>query len=255
MKFDDLDARMRVFETAQDYQVLPEIFMVARIDGRGFTKLTKEIHKFEAPYDERFRDIMVDTVCHLMNCGFRIVYGSTQSDEISLLFHRNADAFGRKIRKYNSILASEAGAAFTLKLGSIGTFDCRISLLPTEKLVIDYFRWRQEDASRNALNSHCYWLLRKQGKSVRQATDFLNGHSTSGKNELLFSNGVNFNKIPAWQKRGVGVYWDVVSKEGYNPVSKQATQTTRRQLKVDLQLPMKNAYTSLLQSLIVAATQ
>lgn len=30
--------------------------MVARIDGRGFTRLTKEVHKFDAPYDERFRD-------------------------------------------------------------------------------------------------------------------------------------------------------------------------------------------------------
>jgi len=42
MKFDDLDARMRVFETAHDYLVLPGIYMVARIDGRNFTRLTKE---------------------------------------------------------------------------------------------------------------------------------------------------------------------------------------------------------------------
>ena len=53
MKFDELDERMRVFETAHDHRVLPGIFMVARIDGRGFTRLTKEVHKFKAPFDEK----------------------------------------------------------------------------------------------------------------------------------------------------------------------------------------------------------
>lgn len=68
MKFDDLDARMRKFETAHDHCVLPGLFMVARVDGRSFTRLTREVHRFEAPYDVRFRDHMVTTVEHLMNC-------------------------------------------------------------------------------------------------------------------------------------------------------------------------------------------
>src|SRR2546427_7501244 len=87
MKFDELDEKMRVYETALDHCVLPEMFMVARIDGRGFTRLASEVHQFKAPFDERFRDMMVSTTEHLMNCGFRVVYGYTQSDEISLLFH------------------------------------------------------------------------------------------------------------------------------------------------------------------------
>jgi tRNA(His) 5'-end guanylyltransferase len=66
MKFDDLDARMRVYETANDLCVLPGLWMIARLDGRGFTRLTKEVHKFEAPFDERFRDYMVATVEHLI---------------------------------------------------------------------------------------------------------------------------------------------------------------------------------------------
>jgi len=41
MKFDELDTKMRVFETTHDYCVLPEIYMAVRLDGRGFTKLTK----------------------------------------------------------------------------------------------------------------------------------------------------------------------------------------------------------------------
>lgn len=123
MKFDDLGLKIRVYETAHDYCVLPEVYMVARIDRRGFTKLTKEIHQFEAPYDIRFRDYMVETTKHLMDSGFRVIYGYTQSDEISLLFHIDEDVFGRKIRKYNSILAGEASAKFSVSLGDVACFD------------------------------------------------------------------------------------------------------------------------------------
>ncbi len=169
MKFDDLNAKMRVYETAQDRCVLPEMYMVARIDGRGFTRLTKEVHQFEAPFDERFRNLMIETVKHLMNCGFNIIYGYTQSDEISLLFHPNENLFGRKTRKYNSVLAGEASAKFSSILGDVGAFDCRVSELPNKKLVEDYFRWRNEDAHRNALNAHCYWRLRQDNHSRSQA--------------------------------------------------------------------------------------
>jgi len=108
MNFDQLNKRMRVFETLNDEHVLPGIYMVARIDGRSFSQLTREGQQFDAPYDERFRDCMVETVVHLMDCGFRVVYGYTQSDEISLLMHINESVFDRKLRKYNSVLAGEA---------------------------------------------------------------------------------------------------------------------------------------------------
>lgn len=66
MKFDDLDARLRVFETAHDHCALPGLYLVARLDGRGFTRLTKDVHPFEAPFDVRVRDLMVATTEHLM---------------------------------------------------------------------------------------------------------------------------------------------------------------------------------------------
>jgi len=114
MKFSELDKKMRVYETAADLCVLPSLYMVARIDGRCFTRLTKEVHKFESPYDIKFRDMMVATVKHLMECGFNVKYGYTQSDEISLLFSYCENTFERKLRKMNSILAGEASAKFSL---------------------------------------------------------------------------------------------------------------------------------------------
>ena len=60
----------------------------------------------------------------------------------SLLFAPNEQLFGRKLRKYNSTLAGEAGAKFSLLIGDMATFDCRISQLPDVELVVNYFRWR-----------------------------------------------------------------------------------------------------------------
>lgn len=250
MNFDDLDARMRVFETAHDQLVLPGIWMAARIDGRSFTWLTREIHQFAAPFDERFRDLMVATTEHSMNCGFRVIYGYTQSDEISLLFARDEDTFNRKLRKYESILAGEASAKFSLSLGSHAAFDCRISQLPSEELVVDYFRWRNEDAHRNALNAHCYWLLRKQGQSATRATKALLRLSVSDKNELLFQSGINFNEIPKWQKRGIGLYWENFEKAGVNPLTGQNVTALRRRIRTDFELPMKEAYSEFICGLL-----
>ena len=250
MKFDELDRKMRVFETSSDLCVLPGIHMVARIDGRNFTRLTKEVHKFEAPFDPIIRDYMVATTQHLMQCGFRVIYGYTQSDEISLLFHIDESAFERKLRKYNSILAGEASAKFTLLMGDLAAFDCRICQLPTHDLVVDYFRWRSEDAHRNALNAHCYWMLRKQAIAVNEATNFLLRRSVAEKNELLFQNGINFNTLPNWQKRGIGLYWEMFEKAGANPVTGEATTTDRRRIKVDLDLPMKEEYGQFISALI-----
>lgn len=250
MKFDELDKRMRVYETAHDFSVPPNMYMVARIDGRGFTKLTKEKHAFKRPFDEQFRDLMIETTKHLMNCGFKVIYGFTESDEISLLFDLNITTFSRKLRKYNSVLAGEASAKFSVLLGDIGVFDCRISQLPRQQDVIDYFRWRNEDAHRNALNAHCYWLLRKKGETPKEATKEIEGKSTSFKNELLFANGINFNDLPSWQKRGIGFYWKNVEKIGWNPLTEQEVISMKQEIQVDLEIPMGDNYNLFIQELL-----
>lgn len=252
MKFDDLDSRMRIFETAHDFCVLPGIHMVARLDGRGFTRLTKDVHRFEDPFDIRFRDMMLSTAEYLMTgCGFNVAYGYTQSDEISLLFASNENGFQRKLRKLQSVLAGEASARLSLELGGIAVFDCRISQLPTVDLVIDYFRWRNEDAHRNSLGAHSYWLLRKQGKSVAEATGEIEGLSVAKKNELLFQNGINFNDLPAWQKRGCGLYWEVFERPAENPVTGEKVVAKRRRVKRDLELPMKDDYSEFVRKFVI----
>ncbi len=250
MNFDELDKKMRIYEQSLDQVLVPDMYMVARLDGRSFTKLTKEVCKFEAPFDEHFRDMMVNTTKALMDCGFRIVYAFTESDEISLLFDKDEDAFGRKVRKYNSTLAGEASAAFSLELGMVATFDCRMAPLPNEERVEDYFRWRQEDANRNALNSHCYWMLRKEGKSVREATAELEGKGVSFKNDLLFSRGINYDNLPSWQKRGIGLWKEYFDKEGLNPITGERTMAKRSRIHVEYELPLGNDYGTMIRQYV-----
>lgn len=242
MKFDDFDKEMRIYEESLDQYILPDMYIAARLDGRSFTRLTKEICEFEAPFDVKFRDLMVETVKSLMNVGFRIVYGYTESDEISVLFHHDDNTFGRKVRKINTTLAGEASAAFSLALGQAATFDCRVIPLPNKSRVADYFVWRQEDSHRNSLNAHCYWALRKEGKSQNDATMELEGKSVAYKNELLFQKGINYNDLPSWQKRGIGVYFTDVWKEGFNPVKKEKIMAKRRELFADYELPLGEDY-------------
>ena len=112
-------------------------------------------------------------------CGVKVAYDYPQSDEISLLFGPDDDGFGRKLRNLLSILSGEASAQFSLLLCAKAVIDCRISQLPSTESVVDYFCWRAEDAHRNAPNARCYWLLRRQGRDVVQATEALRGLAKS----------------------------------------------------------------------------
>ena len=251
MRFEELDARLRTFETNDDHCVLPGLHIVVRLDGRGFTRQTREVWRLDAPFDVRFRDHMLDTVEHLMTaCGFGVVYGYTQSDEISLLLRRDDATFGRKTRKLLSILAGEASARFTLAMGQMACFDARICPLPTEAHVIDYFRWRHEDAHRNALNAHGYWLLRGQGQSAQAATAALAGLSVADKNELLFRGGIQFNTLPAWHKRGAALYMREETRPGVDPRTGASRPALRRVLHRDLELPVGEAYGAFVRAFV-----
>ncbi|EHL70957.1 tRNA(His) guanylyltransferase Thg1 family protein [Cloacibacillus evryensis] len=255
MKFDEMDKMMRVYEESLDQYIIPGYRIVVRIDGRCFTRLTKQILKLKTPFDEKMRDYMVETVRHLIDCGFGIMYGFTESDEISLLFRLSDETFGRKTRKLNSILAGEASSVFSLQVGVPVSFDCRVIPLPNAEKVVDYFLWRQEDAHRNALNAYCYWTLRNEKLDERAATKQVSGLSVGEKNELLFARGINFNNIPAWQNGGVGIYRESYQKKGYNPLTGQAGKADRFRLKTEYNLPVKQEYAEFIKTLLMTDAQ
>lgn len=250
MRFKDFDTKMRTFEQSLDQHIIPEMYIVVRLDGRGFTKLTKEICDFEKPFDVRFRDLMTETVKHLMNCGFKIAYGYTQSDEISLLLEPDDNTFNHKVRKINSVLAGEASGFFSVKLGKPVCFDCRVIPLPNLELVKDYFAWRQEDASRNCLNGWCYWTLRKENFSKGKATSLLKCATLEQKKKLLFDYKINYDEIPQWQKLGIGMYLQDSQHKGYNPVTKQEVSVIRKRLTENYELNQGDEYKNLIEHII-----
>lgn len=241
MKSDNLDARMRRLEAYHGLEVLPGLHPVVRVDGRSFTKLTRGM---EHPFDIKFHDCMVATATALL-VELGGLYAFTESDEISVLLPPDTDLFGREVEKIVSISAGVASATFSLELGKAAHFDSRVWVGVSEVDVIDYFRWRQSDASRCCLNSWCYWTLRKSGCTVKQATEALEGQSFSAKNELLFKHGINFNNVSTWQKRGVGLYWEDFEKAGFNPKLKTTSTAIRRRICVDRELPRGLDYADL----------
>lgn len=240
MKFNSLDARMRELEYFHGIRLPLGMWAVIRVDGRSFSRFTAQA-EFNKPFDERFSGYMRETAAALLD-GLHGIYAYTESDEISVLFKRSWDIFDRELEKLISISASMAASKFTQLTGFFVQFDSRVWISASEEDVIDYFRWRQTDATRCAINGICYWTLRKEGKAVKETTELLDSLNFAAKNELLFQRGINFNEFPAWQKRGVGLYWEDYEKEGFNPVTQQPVKALRKRVKVDLELPLGDAY-------------
>jgi tRNA(His) 5'-end guanylyltransferase len=250
MKTSDFEKRMRAGECFHNIRILPEAWVVLRMDGHGFTRFTNE--RFEKPFDPTFHEHMITAARALLE-KFQGLYAYTESDEISILLSRGWDLYDRELEKASSLSAALASATVTQACGEAVQFDGRAWVGAREEDVVDYFRWRQNDAARCALNGWCYWTLRKSGQGAAQATSTLHRKSVSSKNELLHRHGINFNSLPLWQRRGTGIHWERFEKEGFDPIRRTTVRTSRRRLKVDRELPMKLEYERFLGKMIGAS--
>lgn len=239
MNHNEFERKMRQGEMYHALRLPPNAWTVVRIDGRSFSRYTES--RFDKPFDPRFRDLMLATVRSLM-AETNALYGYTESDEISLLLPRTWAMFDRELEKTVSVLAGVASAAFSVAAGEAAHFDARVWVGSTDADVIDYFRWRQSDATRCCLNGWVYWTLRNEGATVQEATQAMEKQSVAWKNETLFERGVNFNELPLWQRRGIGLRWEEHEIEGENPTNGERTAAVRRRLVEDAELPMREAY-------------
>ena len=235
---------MREGEWFHDQRVPRGMWSVIRMDGRCFSRLTRY---FSKPFDFSFRDAMTLTARDVLK-EMGGAYAYVESDEISVLLRPDYDFCSREVEKIVSLSASVATAKFNVEIWNRNSFypnahfDSRIWIGANESAVIDYFRWRMSDSTRCALNGWCYWKLREDGLSERAATSALYGMGPDGKNELLFQRGINFNDLPAWQRRGTGLRYETYEKEGFNPKTQKFVKCVRRRIMTDDDLPMKDAY-------------
>lgn len=247
MKPEELEFRMRGLECFRSLQIATDAWTIIRLDGRAFTGFTAS--RFSKPFDERLRDLMIEAAAALLQ-DFQGLYAHTFSDEISVVFAPGWEIFNGRVEKLVSLSAGLASAAFTRALGDAAHFDSRIWQSGHRDEVIDYFRWRQSDAARCALHGWCYWTLRHAGISSEQAVGMLDGQGKDQQKLLLGRHGIEFDEIPLWQRRGVGLHWQGYEKPGFDPVKGEAVMARRRRIERQLQLPAGDAYSEFLDGLL-----
>lgn len=209
----DIGDRMKLYEGMETERTLmPGLPVCIRLDGRAFHTFTKGLQQ---PYDDRFRDLMVDTTRALVNeTGASVGY--TQSDEITLILwsdERDSQPYFKgRIQKINSMLASFCSVTFNRlvpkylpeKASTMPLFDCRVWNVPSLEEAANVVLWRELDATKNSVSSAAQSMFSHKR---------LHGLDSSQMQELMFSEkGVNWNDYPAKFKRGVYVARQVVEK-------------------------------------------
>lgn len=201
-----LGDRMKAYERHEtDRRFMDFAPIVARMDGRGFSKWTKGLPR---PYDLPLSEVMISVARQLVeNTGARIGY--TQSDEITLVFLiddiRQSMMFDGKVQKLCSVLASMTTAIFiTESLAKQGSeiarramqaphFDARIFQLPTRTEAANAVLWREQDAARNSISTAAQAFY-----SQRE----LHGKNSAQLLEMILATGQDFNTHPAFFRRG-----------------------------------------------------
>ncbi|EFW99460.1 trnahis guanylyltransferase [Grosmannia clavigera kw1407] len=204
---------VRLFE--QSDTLLPNTWIVVRIDGRGFTKLCAKFG-FEKPNDKRALDLMNAAAKAVMSDlpDISLAYGV--SDEYSFVFHKACQLFERRSSKLVSTVVSTFTAFYVhlwptffpetpLTSSPMPTFDGRAVCYPSH--------------INNLYNTTFWALVQKGGMDSVAATDLLKGTFSADKNEMLFSKfHMNYNNEPDMFKKGSVVFrdYELVDPKGYN---------------------------------------
>ena len=184
--------------------------VIVRIDGCHFHNYCKGLQK---PFDPTFIKTMQQTTKSLCENIQGCKIGYVESDEISLLLTDydtlQTDAwFNYSVQKICSVSASmaalffnkywqknvtELSAVYKSKSELGAYFDARAFNLPKEE-VTNYFIWRQNDATRNSIQS-----LAQANFSQKQIHSLNNSQL---QDKLHEEKGINWNDCKTVEKRG-----------------------------------------------------
>jgi tRNA(His) 5'-end guanylyltransferase len=165
---DDLGDRMKGLEAVEAKRRLDtSLPVIARLDGRGFSKFTKG---FDKPFDTCLTNSMDSATKYLVEATGADV-GYTQSDEITLIWGPKENPlsqmfFDGRTQKLCSVLASSCSMMFAVelsqKMGNINAvfarlphFDCRVWTVPSKAEAANTLLWRSQDARRNGITVFC----------------------------------------------------------------------------------------------------
>ncbi|CAD8135838.1 unnamed protein product [Paramecium pentaurelia] len=204
---------VKQFEQMQN--LLPNTYIVVRIDGKGFHKFTK-YYDFQKPNDEQGLKLMSFSACIVMETfpDIQIAYG--QSDEFSFVLKKDSELYCRRSDKIATCICSTFTSIYTLnfekfmkkplKFPYVPIFDARCVCYPDLQNIRDYLSWRQVDCHINNLYNTCFWGLVQKGMNKQEAEKTLAGTNAGDKNELLFSKlQKNYNNEPEIFKKGTTI--------------------------------------------------
>ncbi|KAG6032484.1 Glucose-responsive transcription factor [Claviceps sp. Clav32 group G5] len=208
---------VRNFE--QTDSLLPNTWIVVRIDGRAFTKMCAK-YGFEKPNDRRALDLMNAAAKAVVTDLPESVIAYGVSDEYSFVFHKSCNLFERRASKLVSTIVSTFTANYVYSWGTyfpdtplsfpLPTFDGRAVCYPSVQNLRDYLSWRQVDCHINNLYNTTFWLLiQLGGLDNKEAERTLAGTLAADKNEILFSRfNINYNNEPEIFKKGSIIFRD-----------------------------------------------
>ena len=212
--------RMKRYEEATRYILPPRTYTIVRVDGKNFSSFTKQCEK---PFDYELMSAMEATAKYMFENISGTILTYQQSDEISVVLqdfksHNTEPWMGGVVQKQASIAASMATMAFNTywledySRRQMAMFDGRVFTISDSYEVKNYLIWRQQDATRNAIN---------MAASANFSHKSLHGMTSNQRQEKLFNEAnINFNDYPTRAKRGSCV----VREEFLGPV----TYTDRR---------------------------
>ncbi|RDA89061.1 hypothetical protein CP532_2280 [Ophiocordyceps camponoti-leonardi (nom. inval.)] len=208
---------VRAFE--QTDALLPNTWIVIRLDGRAFTKMCAK-YKFTKPNDRRALDLMNAAAKAVVSDLPEITIGYGVSDEYSFVFHKTCNLFERRASKLISTVVSTFTANYIYNWPTyfpdtplsfpLPTFDGRAVCYPSVENLRDYLSWRQVDCHINNLYNTTFWsLVQLGGLENKDAEKALAGTVASDKNEILFSRfQINYNNEPEMFRKGSVVFRD-----------------------------------------------
>ncbi|KAH7086627.1 tRNAHis guanylyltransferase-domain-containing protein [Paraphoma chrysanthemicola] len=214
---------VRLFE--QPDNLLANTWIVVRIDGRGFSKLTTK-YKFVKPNDRHALDLMNAAAEAVMKELPDLVLAYGNSDEYSFVFHKDCILFERRASKLTTTITSTFTSYYVFLWSQyfpekpltppLPSFDGRAVCYPSDFNLRDYMSWRQVDCHINNLYNTTFWTLVQQGgMGPREAEQRLSGTVSADKNEILFKEfGINYNNEPECFKKGTVLYRDFFPVSG-----------------------------------------
>ncbi|XP_034826728.2 probable tRNA(His) guanylyltransferase [Maniola hyperantus] len=209
-----------------DDTLLPNSWMVIRLDGKCFHKFSED-HNFTKPNDSRGLKLMNYAAYSVLSEFNDLLLAYGQSDEYSFIFKKNSTLYKRRAAKLLTTINSKFTSSYVFYWSKFfdrehlkypPTFDGRIVVYPSEENLIDYLKWRQADVHINNLYNTAFWTLVLQGNlSPAQAEKRLCGTVSADKNEILFKEfNINYNNEPEMYKKGTLLIRKTLSTEVLN---------------------------------------